>query len=77
MVSYFIKFNRKDTKKLYKNQKRIQNIYKKCIKVLLENILGNIEKEGLKVNGLVKSDKRGLKALRNSTSTLLATFTTA
>ena len=31
--------------------------YKKRIKVLLKNILGNIKKEKLKVKGLIKGDR--------------------
>ena len=47
MVNYFIKFNGKDIKKLYK----------KGIGVLSKIISGNIKKEGLKSKELIKGNK--------------------
>ena len=57
MVNYFIKFNRKDIKKLYKNQKEPKIFYKKSIGVLLEITLGNIKKKKLKLKELDKGNK--------------------
>ena len=57
MVNYFIKFNKKDIKNYIETRREFKIFYRKSIKVLLENILGNIKKEGLKANGLVKSNK--------------------
>ena len=57
IVNYFIKFNKKDIKKLYKNEFLFREFYKKGTGVLLQNILGNIKKKKLKVKGLVKSNK--------------------
>ena len=47
MVNYFIKFNKKNIKKNYIETRGEPKIfYKKGIGVLLEIILGNIEKKG-------------------------------
>ena len=47
-----------DTKKPYRNQKRIWNIlYKKSTRVLLKITSGNIKKKKLKLKELVKSNK--------------------
>ena len=42
-------------------------MYKKSIGVLLEITSGNIEKEKLKVKGLVKGDEWGLGVLKDPT----------
>ena len=57
MINYFIKFNRKNIKKLYKNQKEFKIFYKKGIGVLLEITSGNIEKEKLKLKESAKGNK--------------------
>ena len=56
-VNYFIKFNKKDIKKLYRNQKKPKIFYRKGIGVLSEIILGNIEKERSKLKEPDKGNK--------------------
>ena len=45
IVSYFIKFNKKDIKNYIKTKGEFRKFYRKGIGVLLKNILGNIKKK--------------------------------
>ena len=57
MVNYFIKFNGKNIKKLYKTKREPKTLYKKGTGVLLEIILCNIKKENLEVKKSAKGNK--------------------
>ena len=52
IVNYFIKFNRKDIKNYIKAKREFRIFYKKNISILLEIILGNIEKKKVKIKGI-------------------------